>query len=230
MASRAPGRGWFITLEGPEGAGKSTQAAWLADALRKSGREVCLTREPGGNSIGERLRAIVLAARERPYSPRADALLFNAARAQLVDEVIRPALDRGAIVVCDRFSDSTLAYQGYGGGLDPSALRRLADWATGGLVPDLTILLDLPVDVGLGRRAAEAKTEESRFEDSRLHGRDFHERVRDAFLRLALDEPSRWRVVDADRPPPAIFEDAMAAVSSLMASGEPIARAGRINR
>ena len=143
-------RGFFLTLEGPEGSGKSTQAHRLAGRLTAAGYHCTVTREPGGTLLGEEVRKIIL--HELSPVPAADALLFNAARAQLVAEVIEPALARGDVVICDRFADSTLAYQGYGAGQSIEALRALAGYAAGDLVPDLTILIDLPVEEGLRRK------------------------------------------------------------------------------
>lgn len=204
-------RGRFITLEGPEGAGKTVIAKRLAGELERRGREVVSTREPGGTRLGERLRSILLSQRadegEAPVDPRADALLFNAARAQLVAEVIRPALERGAIVLCARFTDSTLAYQGYGTGLPIEQLRAVAAIATGGLVPDRTVLLDVPPTIGLGRKRGASR---NRFEAS--FDLAFHERVRAGFLALAASEPGRFRVVDSARPIGAVAEDVLAAV------------------
>lgn len=192
-----PGR--FITLEGPEGAGKTVVAKRLARELERRGHEVVSTREPGGTSLGERLRAILLAQRgtdgAAPIDARADALLFNAARAQLVAEVIRPALERGAVVLCARYTDSTLAYQGYGAGLSIAELRAAATFATGGLVPDLTILLDVPPEMGLSRKTGASR---NRFESS--FDLAFHERVRSGFRELADLEPERFLVIDSTRP------------------------------
>jgi dTMP kinase len=202
-------KGTFITLEGPEGAGKTVHAQRLADELAARGHRVRLTREPGGTSLGERLRAILL-ERSGPavgaLDPRADALLFNAARAQLVAEVVRPALDAGEVVLCARFADSTLAYQGFGAGLPIIDLRAIATVATGGLDPDRTILLDLPPEVGLARKADETR---NRFESA--FDLEFHRRVRDGFLDLARGEPSRWRVVDAARRVDDVFADVLEA-------------------
>jgi dTMP kinase len=190
----------FVTLEGPDGAGKSTQATRLAERIRRtSGREVVLTREPGGTPIGERVRDVLLRGAER--DPLTDALLFNAARCQLVADVIRPALGRGAIVICDRFADSTLAYQGYGAGVPLNSLRALADIATGGLTPDRTLLIDLSPEAGLRRRAEGEKSAITRFESGAGHDMAFHQRVRAGYLELAAADPARWRVVDADRLP-----------------------------
>lgn len=187
-------RGTFITLEGPEGSGKSTAARHLADWLRSRGVEAVLTHEPGGTPLGEEIRRLVLHVRgmSDDLDPRADALLFAAGRAQHVASVIRPALERGAWVVCARYLDSSLAYQGAGYGNDPDELRRLQDFATFGLLPDLTILLDVPVEIGLERTRRRA--EWNRFEDTEAVA--FFERVRAAYLRLAAAEPDRFRVVD----------------------------------
>ncbi|MEA2673209.1 MAG: dTMP kinase [Chloroflexota bacterium] len=201
----------MITLEGPEGAGKTVIAKRLVGELERRGHEVVSTREPGGTRLGERLRSILLSQRaaeaEAPVDPRADALLFNAARAQLVAEVIRPALERGAIVLCARFTDSTLAYQGYGAGLPVEQLRAVAEIATCGLVPDLTVLLDVPPTVGLGRKRGASR---NRFEAS--FDLAFHERVRAGFLALAAAEPARFRVIDSARPIEAVAGDVIAAV------------------
>jgi dTMP kinase len=202
--------GLFVTVEGPEGAGKTTQAARLARFVEGRGRTVTLVREPGGTELGERLRAILLERRSAgAILPRADALLFNASRAQLVDEVIRPALGRGEIVIATRYTDSTLAYQGYGLGLPLDQLRDVERFATGGLVPRRTVLLDVTVDVGLARKGIRERT---RFESA--YDRAFHERVRTGFLALARLEPDRIRVVDDDDTAgaDALFERVLRAV------------------
>ncbi|HYN69564.1 MAG TPA: dTMP kinase, partial [Candidatus Eisenbacteria bacterium] len=193
-------------LEGPEGAGKTVQAQRLAIDLEARGHAVLLTREPGGTALGERVRDVVLDPAGGLIASRADALLFNAARAQLVAELIGPALDAGEVVVCARFADSTLAYQGYGAGVDLELLRQLAEIATGGLAPDRTILLDIAPEVGLARKSADDRT---RFETA--FDLEFHARVRAGFLALAADEPVRFRIVDADRQPDAVFADVLAA-------------------
>jgi dTMP kinase len=168
----------------------------LAERLVTQGADVLLTREPGGTPLGERVRELLLRAPAGSHDALSDALLFNAARSRLVSEVIRPALDAGAIVICDRFTDSTLAYQGYGGGVPLDALRALAAVATGGLLPHRTVLLDVPVEKGLDRRRAGDAASLTRFEEDAAHGTDFHARVRDGYLALAAEEPARWRIVD----------------------------------
>ena len=208
------GAGRFITLEGPEGAGKTVLARRLVEALEGEGRVVRSTREPGGTRLGERLRSILLAddgGAAAPTDPRADALLFNAARAQLVAEVIRPALEAGEIVVCARFTDSTLAYQGFGAGLPLDELRAIAAVATGGLVPDLTILLDVPPAVGIGRKTSASR---NRFESA--FDLAFHERVRAGFLELAAQEPARFRVIDSARHLDAVAADVLAVARSIL--------------
>jgi dTMP kinase len=208
-----PGR--FITLEGPEGAGKTLQAERLADALRERGYPVRLTREPGGTRLGEQIRRMVLAGAvdgDGGIDARADALLFNAARAQLVAEVIKPALTAGEVVVCARFADSTLAYQGYGSGVPIGELRALAAVATAGLAPELTVLLDVAPEIGLARKADDTR---NRFEAAFDIG--FHMRVRDGFLDLARQEPARWRVIDASREADAVFEDVLDAALTVLA-------------
>lgn len=215
---RARGGGWFITVEGPEGAGKTTQAASLAAHLTALGFDVHVTREPGGTWLGERLRGVLLARTDSvaPTDPLTDAFLFNAARRQLVTEVIRPALESGRAVLCARFADSTLAYQGYGAGVDLDLLRSLATAATDGLTPDLTILLDVPVEKGLIRKAPGDVT---RFEAE--YDLEFHRRVRDGFLRLAATEPERFVVIDASRPAGDVASDVAAAVARVVRTGEP---------
>jgi dTMP kinase len=186
-------RGRFITLEGSEGSGKTTAARHLGEWLRSRGEPVLVTREPGGTPLGDEVRRLVLHLRDvsDDLDPRADALLYAAARAQHTARVIEPALEHGEHVVCARYLDSSLAYQGVGYGNDPDEMRRLQRFATYGLLPDLTILIDVPVEVGLGRKR---RGEWNRFEDTQ--GVAFFETVRDAYLQLAAAEPERFRVID----------------------------------
>ena len=212
MSEEAKGRGWFVTVEGADGSGKTHQAARLAAVARAAGIPTTLTREPGGTWAGDRIREILLGAsstNER-ISPRADALLFSAGRAQLVAEVVEPGLAQGELVIDARHADATLAYQGFGRGLPVEELRAIQRFATGGRFPDLTILLDIPAEAGLARKASE---ERNRFEA----GFDlaFHRRVRRGYLRLAAAEPERFVVVDASPDPDTVFADVLAALDRL---------------
>jgi dTMP kinase len=188
--------GLFITFEGPEGSGKTTQIRLLADWLGEQGWEVLTTREPGGTRIGEAIRDVLLSPAHTEMCAEAEILLFSAARAQLVRETLQPHLMRGGVVLCDRFADSTLAYQGYGRLLDLDTLRKITLFATGGLIPALTICLDLPVVEGLRRKQGGDQAEWNRMERERL---DFQERVRRGYLALAAAEPQRWFLLDALR-------------------------------
>lgn len=205
--SEAPAGGVFITLEGGEGAGKSTQVARLAARLRaRTNHPVVTTREPGGSPYAEEIRAAVLAGVAKPYGPFAEALLFSAARLDHLDRLIRPALARGETVICDRFIDSTRAYQGAAGGLDPAVLNALERVVVGRTRPALTLILDLPPETGLARAAARGEGQD-RFEAEAL---SFHARLRAAFLDIAAREPGRCAVIDAAAEPDAV-EDAIAA-------------------
>lgn len=193
----------FITFEGPEGGGKTTQLRLLHQALEAQGHSVIATREPGGTAIGNAIRAILLDAQHSRMSPRAEALLFNAARAQLIDEIVQPALASGQIVLCDRFADSTLAYQGYGRDLALRDLHNLINFATLGVKPHLTLFLDLPAERGLQRKSQLAGLEWNRMEAEALA---FHQRVHDGFLALVAAEPARWLVVDATQSIEAVHQ------------------------
>lgn len=206
----------FISFEGIEGSGKSTAQRLLAEHLQGLGYDPLLTREPGGCALGRSLRPILLDARTRGLSSRAELYLFLADRAQHVAEVIRPALEAGQTVLCDRYADSTLAYQGYGRGLDPEHLRRINDMATGGLMPDLTLLLDLPVHCGLERAGLRNREEgtvlsEGRFDAESL---EFHERVRQGYRSLAVEEPERFAIIDAAQPPEDVVLQCLSAVEA----------------
>ena len=189
-------RGLFITLEGVEGSGKSTQIRHLAKVLTQAGYIVLQTREPGGTATAEAIRHILLtASSQEPVTPEAEALLILAARCQHVTHLIRPALRRGTVVLCDRFSDSTFAYQGFARGLDLPWLRAANAVATGGLTPDLTLVLDLPISVGLARRRADRGPQNRLDRETER----FHRKVRRGFLALAAKEPGRMRIVNANR-------------------------------
>jgi dTMP kinase len=221
------GEGRFITIEGPDGSGKTTQVERLAERLRSAGHEVLVTREPGGTRLGEQLREILLARHGgiEPTDALTDAFLFEAARRQLVRQVIHPALADGSIVVCGRYSDSTLAYQGYGAGAPLDLLRAVDAAATDGLRPDVTILLDLPVEVGLARKSPDETT---RFEAEQDVA--FHRRVRAGFLALAADEPDRFAVVDATLSADQVEDEVWSIVADLLArtSSEPKSPVSRI--
>jgi len=189
--------GLFITLEGPDGCGKSTQIAPLADYLRSIGRTVFTTREPGGTAISDQVRQILMAMKNTSMHPRTELLLFLSARAQLVEEVIRPRLAAGEIVISDRYGDSTLAYQGYGHGYDRDTIRRLLEFATGGLKPDLTLLIDVDVEEGLRRRQV-GGGEWNRLDAYQL---EFHRRVREGYHELAKLEPARWVTINGEQTP-----------------------------
>jgi dTMP kinase len=192
----------FITFEGPEGCGKTTQLRLVATYLRDQGHDVLTTREPGGTPIGDRVRAILLDPAHTEMLPPAEFLLFSAARAQHVGQVIRPHLARGGVVLCDRYADSSLAYQGYGHQLDLDVLWAITRFATGGLLPDLTIYLDVPVDVGLRRKAGGRGDAWNRMEQKEIA---YHQRVRAGYLDMAARDPGRWVVVDATQDVRAVW-------------------------
>jgi len=185
----------FITLEGPEGSGKTSQLPALEEFLRNAGYEVVVTREPGGTPVGDQIREVLMNLENVSIVPRTEILLFLAARAQHVDGLIRPALAAGKIVLCDRFGDSTLAYQGYGHDIDLEILRTMLTFSTGGLTPDLTLLLDIPVQAGLERKLDNG-TEWNRLD---AYAEAFHQRVHDGYHKLAKAEPERWVVIDATK-------------------------------
>lgn len=184
----------FITFEGSEGGGKSTQTAALCRWLEGRGVPVVLTHEPGGTELGEKVSDLLKWARETRISPLTELMLFNASRAQLIEEIVRPALKAGKVVICDRFDDSTTAYQSFGRGLDLETVKRVNDTAKAGIRPDLTILLDLSIEDGLARKKGQKL---DRFE---LENIEFHHKVREGYLTLARSEPERWLVIDARQP------------------------------
>ncbi len=192
----------FITLEGPEGSGKTRQIVPLADYLRQQGLPVLVTREPGGTSIGDQVRAILSDLNNFAMRPHTEILLFQASRAQLVEQVIQPHLQAGGVVLCDRYADSTLAYQGYGHRVDLEQLKTLIRFATGGLKPHLTLLLDIDVQEGLRRKTLGG-------EWNRLDAYDleFHQRVRQGYFQMVREEPDRWVVIDAAQSPDRVQSD-----------------------
>jgi dTMP kinase len=192
----------FITLEGPEGSGKTSQLPRLAEFLRQQGYEIITTREPGGTSIGDQIRQVLFNLDNKEMQPRSEILLFQASRAQLVEQVIRPALAEKKVVLCDRYADSTLAYQGHGHGVDLAELTHIINFATGGLKPDLTLFLDVEVEEGLKRRNRGGDW--NRLDDYTL---EFHKRVHKGYLKLIAAEPGRWERIDASRTPDEIAAD-----------------------
>jgi dTMP kinase len=188
----------FITLEGPEGSGKTSHLPHLVEFLREKGYTVFPTREPGGTSIGEQIREVLHSLKNAEMNPRTETLLYQAARAQFVEEVLRPRLRAGEIVISDRYADSTIAYQGYGHQQDLQQVRALVMYATGGLVPDLTVLLDVDVEIGL-ERGAQRRASGGEWNRLDAYQLEFHQRVRAGYLQMVNQEPKRWMVVDAGK-------------------------------
>lgn len=223
----------FITIEGIEGAGKSTLRARLAELLKELQKEVVLTREPGATPLGQSVRTILLDPTTKEIHPIAELMLFSADRAQHVSQVLKPALDRGAIVVCDRYIHSTLAYQGYGRGIDLRSLKLMNDLTTEGLLPDIVLLLDLDPEKGLERALERTRRATMTINTSEFGGRDkdpeswtrfeqqaieFHSRVRDGFLALAKQDPERFLLLDAEQDPDKVAAMAFAAIKKKIAS------------
>lgn len=213
-----PMSGVFVTFEGCEGSGKTTQLTLLANHLRALAKEVVETRDPGGTTIGKEIRTLLLSPGSAPMSEAAELLLYEASRAQLVREVVAPALARGAIVLCDRFTDSTLAYQGYGRGLDLGLIRRLNQFATDGLAPDLTVLLDLDPGMGLLRCTKGSGAVPSSRDRIEAEPLEFHQRIREGYLASAREDPDRIRVIDATLSVAEVEMAAWKEVSHLMRS------------
>jgi dTMP kinase len=204
-------KGKFITLEGSEGSGKSTQSALIADYLKKAGHDLLQLREPGGVKISEAIRNLLLDAKNVDMSNECETLLYMAARGQIVHEVILPALKSGKIIICDRFLDSTIAYQGYGNGVDISFIKLLGKFVTGGVTPDLTLLFDIETEQGLSRTNAQ----KDRIE---LRPLEYHNKVRQGYLALAADDPRRIKVIKVDAPKEEIFERVRAHLEKVLAS------------
>jgi dTMP kinase len=206
----------FITLEGPEGSGKTSQISLLADYVRTLGFKVLVTREPGGTFIGDQIRNVLVSLENKALTPQSETLLFLAARAQLVREVIQPALARGVIVISDRYADATLAYQGYGHGVDLDILKQLLTFATGGLEPSLKILMDIDVENGLRR-----KTDCGEWNRLDAYSVAFHERVRNGYHSLASSEPEKWVVIDASKDRELVYADLCKAVETALTMSPP---------
>jgi dTMP kinase len=200
----------FITLEGPEGSGKTSHIPSLVEYLREKGHVIFPTREPGGTSISEQIRDILHDLKNAEMHPRTETLLYQAARAQIVEQVIRPRLEAGEIVISDRYFDSTIAYQGYGHQQDLNEVRVLVGYATGGLVPDLTVLMDIDVEAGLKRKTQNG-VEWNRLDAYTV---EFHQRVRAGYLDMAKREPKRWVVVDASRDWDSVQKDLRRAIEA----------------
>jgi dTMP kinase len=223
MSQQGKSRGFFITLEGPEGSGKSSQARWLAAWLRRQGCRVVAVRDPGSTALGRVLRRVLLHS-AGTVSPVAEALLFIGGRVQLVTERIRPALARGAVVVCDRFHDSTIAYQGFGGGLEVTWLSAWGRRAIAGVMPDLTLVLDVPVEVGLARRGGRRADRMERKTPA------FHRRVRQGYLALAKQEPRRILLIDATAPVSVVRQRIAEVVSSRLPNAREVRRSYLVKR
>ena len=208
----------FITFEGPEGSGKTSQIRALADYLRQRGYDVVTTREPGGTAIGDQIRGVLMNLENTAIHPRTEILLFLAARAQHVEELIRPQISAGKVVLCDRYADSTLAYQGYGQGYNLDLLHGLLEFSTGGLWPELTLLLDIDPALGLARKKNSA--EWTRMDALTLA---YHQRVRAGFLELAQSAPRRWATIDASRPIVTVQADIRAVILDRLQAREVLA-------
>lgn len=212
MADKSTQQGVFITLEGPDGSGKTSQIPLLAEYLSEKGYQVVTTREPGGTQISDQVKDVLKSMQNKSMHPRTEILLFCSARAQLVEEVIRPSLAEGKIVISDRYADSTLAYQGYGHGYELDFLRRLLNFATGDLWPDLTLYLDLDAEEGLNRRRS-GGDEWDRLDDYALA---FHKRVRKGYLEMVAAAPQRWKMIDACQTPPQVQVDLRKMVAAFL--------------
>jgi dTMP kinase len=216
-------KGFFLTVEGIEGCGKTTQLKRLAKELRDAGHSCVVTKEPGGTPIGDRVRAILLDPQAEGMDPLSELFLLAASRRQHVVELVQPALEKGAVVLCDRFADASVVYQGYGRSLDLQQVLDINHWATGGIVPDITLVFDLPEAVGL-ERARARNAEEDLMAESRLEGEDlaFHRRIREGYLTLALENPGRFAVIDGTGPEDEVY----AAVRKVLQERAPSLRIG----
>lgn len=217
-ASSANNVGLLITLEGPDGSGKTLQIPLLVDFLHLHGYEVFTAREPGGTAIGDQVRAILMNLKNTSMNPRTETLLFCAARAQLIEEVVRPHLRKNEIVILDRYADSTMAYQGYGHRNDLALIREVLQFATGGLKPDLTFLLDIDPETGLQRRQ-KSGGEWNRMDAYQL---ELHKRVRLGYKEMVKADPTRWRVIDASQPPEMVQSEIQSAIIDYLHQISPI--------
>jgi dTMP kinase len=208
----------FVSFEGPDGSGKTTQVRLLCQALEEQGADVVQTREPGGTAIGEQIRDVLHDVANEALVPKAEALLYSAARAQHVTEIIRPALDRGAIVVSDRYAESTLAYQGYGHGLALEMLEQITDFATEGIYPDLVIYLDLAAAEGLGRKQRDRQQGRGEWNRMDQQALAFHRRVRQGYLEMAQQDSGRWLILDASRPVEALHQAVLDRIEVLLSN------------
>jgi len=208
----------FITLEGPEGSGKSSHITPLADAIRQAGYAVVITREPGGTPIGDEIRKTLLNLKNTAMHPTTEILLFQASRAQHVHELILPSIRAGKVVLCDRFADSTMAYQGYGHQTDLEQLAQIIRFATGGLQPDLTLLLDVDIEIGLKRRSSDQESW------NRLDAKEkaFHQRVRQGYLKMSASQPERWAIVDASQSLEQVQQTLIRVVLNRLAERNPL--------
>ena len=218
MAEKNTEQGVFITLEGPDGSGKTSQIPLLAEYLKDEGYQVVTTREPGGTQISDQIKDVLKSMQNKAMHPRTEILLFCSARAQLVEEVIRPSLLEGKIVISDRYADSTLAYQGYGHGYDLALLRSLLNFATGDLWPDLTLYLDLDAEEGLNRRRS-GGDQWDRLDDYALA---FHQRVRMGYREMVAASPQRWKMIDACQTPSQVQSDLRQTVAAYLEKHSPL--------
>lgn len=209
-------QGYFITLEGGEGAGKSTQIKYLAEFLQTQGHDVVTTREPGGTVEAEKIRSLIIESNGTEWTPKAEALLMFAVRQMHVEKLIKPALESGKIVICDRFTDSTRAYQGYGHELGPQIINEIDKTILDGFGPDLTLILDLPVEAGLKRSSNRLNKEQSREDKFENLDKQFHERLRQGFLDIAQQEPDRCVIIDASQSIDEIAKEIAAIVQERM--------------
>jgi len=219
----------FITFEGPDGSGKTTQLQILHRYLLRVGYPVLLVREPGGTDIGDQIRTVLHDTRNVSMLPNAEVLLYSASRAQLVGQIIRPALEGGSVVLCDRYAEATMAYQGYGHGLDLALLRAITAFATGGLRPDLIVYLDVEIEEGLRRKKSSFQAGQGEWNRMDQKELDFHRRARAGYLQMAAAEPERWFVLDATRPITSLQQSIRRRVRRLLADKQVLISGGSVD-